>query len=139
MTKNNISTALLALLLASVVFPAAAQNTSFLRKSPVAGMDAKDQAILRAALDEVLAAPDGTTKDWKNPETGSFGRIQVLDSHKDMGTTCRNVRMSSEASGRKGAGNYRLCLADDNTWRFAPNQSSTAAKPVTEPGSESSQ
>ena len=132
MNKSEIANALLALLLICAVLPAAAQNMSFLRKSPIAWMDAKDQAILRAALDDALAAPDGTTRDWKNPETGSFGRIQALDTHEDMGTTCRNIRMRSEAGGRKGAGNYRLCLADDDTWRFAPNQSATDNQPATE-------
>ena len=138
MNKTNIANTLLALLLISGALPATAQNMSFLRKSPVAWMDEKDQAILRAAMDDVLAAPDGTGKDWNNPETGSFGRVEVLDTHADMGTTCRNIRMRNEAGGRKGAGNYRLCRADDGTWRFAPNQSTADKKTITEaaPGSE---
>ncbi len=137
MNKSKIAKALLALLLIAGILPATAQNTSFLRKSPVAWMDAEDQAILRETIDAVLAAPDGTTRDWKNPKTGSFGRVQVLDSHEDMGTTCRNIRMRSEAGGRKGAGSYRLCLADDDTWRFAPNQATTDQSPVTEAEPES--
>ena len=117
-TAAGLLLAAAVLMLGSVV--ATAQNTTFLRESPIAWLDDNDEAILRATIDAVLAAPDGTTTDWLNPETGSKGRIQVLDTHEDFGTTCRRLRMRNEARGRKGGGNFRLCLSEDGQWRFAP-------------------
>mgnify|MGYP001819680661 CR=1 FL=1 len=111
---------LTALVLLLVTTTAVAQNLLFLRESPIAWMNDADEAILRATIDAVLAAPDGTTTDWLNPETGSNGRVQVTDTHEDFGTTCRRLRMRTDASGRKSGGNYRLCLSTDGQWKFAP-------------------
>ena len=48
--------------------------------------------------------------------------IEIIDTHEDYGTTCRTVRTHVNASGREGGGVYRLCLADDDTWQFAPRR-----------------
>jgi len=100
-----------------------AQNLSFLRDSPIGWMDKQDQAILRQTIDAVLVAPDGTKTDWLNTATGSRGQVQVIDELQDFGTTCRHIRMRNEAGGRRDGGVYRLCLATDGKWKFAPNAS----------------
>ena len=121
MYKKNLMLLVTAFITAFVSIPAGAQNLSFLRESPIAWLDDNDEAILRATIDAVLEAPDGTTTDWQNPETGANGRVQVLDTEEAYGTTCRRIKMRNEAKGRKGGGTYRLCLADDGRWKFAPN------------------
>ena len=121
MNRNTPSLALIATLLLTGITAATAQNTLFLRDSPIAFMDDQDEAILRATIDAVMAAPDGTTTDWLNPATGSKGRVQVLDTGEDFDTTCRHIRMRNEASNRKSGGTFRLCLAKDGSWKFAPN------------------
>ena len=121
MNKNKICLALISTILLAGATTATAQNTLFLRDSPIAFMDDQDEAILRATIDAVLAAPDGTATDWMNPATGSKGRVQVLDTGEDFGTTCRHIRMRNEASNRKSGGTFRLCLAKDGSWKFAPN------------------
>lgn len=121
MNKNKICLALISTLLLTGATTATAQNTLFLRDSPIAFMDDQDEAILRETIDAVLAAPDGTTTDWMNPATGSKGRVQVLDTGEDFGTTCRHIRMRNEASNRKSGGIIRLCLGKDGSWKFAPN------------------
>ena len=101
---------------------AGAQNMNFLSKSPIAQMDEADREIYRATVDAVVAAPDGTATDWSNPATGSRGRLEVLDTHQDMGTTCRNIRFDNQTRSSKRAGIFRLCRAEDGSWRFAPRQ-----------------
>ena len=109
-----------------------AQNLNFLRESPIAWLDDNDEAILRATIDSVLEAPDGTATDWQNPATGAKGRVQVLDTHEAYDTSCRRIKMRNEAKGRKSGGTYRLCRSDDGRWRFAPNDDAAAAvKPAT--------
>jgi surface antigen len=105
-----------------VALSAGAQNSMFLSDSPIARMDATDRAILRATLDSIILSPDGTETEWYNPETGSKGKLKVMDTHEDLGTTCRNVKFRNEAKSRRGGGNYRLCLAKDGSWKFAPNR-----------------
>ncbi len=102
--------------------PAAlAQNLGFLSRAPIAQMNEANQAMLSAAFDEALDdTPDGGVVEWRNPDTEASGTIAVLDTHEDYGTTCRTIRTATEAGGRKGAGTYRLCRAEDKTWQFAP-------------------
>jgi surface antigen len=100
---------------------ALAQNLDFLSRAPVAQMSEADQALFSAAFDAALdETPDGGVVEWRNPDTDAGGTITVLDTHEDYGTTCRTLRTATEAGGRKGAGNYRLCRAEDDTWQFAP-------------------
>ena len=65
---------------------------------------------LQTALDETA---DGESLRWSNPDSGSEGTIEVLDTHEDYGTTCRTVRSHSKASGREGGGVYRLCIESE--------------------------
>jgi len=116
-----------------------AQNMLFLRESPIAWLDDDDEVILKDTLDQVILAPDGTSKEWENPETGSTGRLQVLDTHEDFGTTCRHIRMLNEAAGRRGGGIYRLCLSEDGNWRFAPNAENPPSEAATDDSDSPSQ
>ena len=104
---------------------ATAQNISFLSKGPIAYLDDDDKAMLFETLNQALDnSADGESVTWDNPESGHHGRIEILDTHEDYDTTCRTIRTHTTASGREGGGVYRLCRADDNSWRFAPRRRS---------------
>ncbi len=112
-----------ALLFVAAVQATPAQNIDFLYRGPVAYLDEVDKQILSDTLTAALTdAADGDTVAWSNPDTGNHGTIEVIDTHEDYGTTCRTVRTHMEASGREGGGVYRLCLAEDDTWQFAPRR-----------------
>lgn len=112
-----------ALLAVALCNAALAQNIEFLHRGPIAYMDEVDKQILTDTFNAALGnAEDGEKVQWSNPDSGSQGTIEVLDTHEDYGTTCRTVRTHSEAGGREGGGVYRLCLADDDTWQFAPRR-----------------
>ena len=98
------------------------QNTMFLRNSPIAHLNEVDRQILRNTIEEALEAPDGTIMEWSNPDTGSTGRVKVLDTHEDQGLVCRSLRARSEAHGRRADGIYRLCRDDTGKWRFASTE-----------------
>jgi surface antigen len=113
------SASLIGLLL--LAFAAGAQNLGFLKRSAAAELTREDEAYLAEAFRKALEdTPDNEQVDWKNPENGNFGSIELLDTHEDFDTTCRSIRIFTSAGGREGGGRYRLCLADDDTWRFAP-------------------
>ena len=123
MNKNKQRLAVGLVLLISCITTLHGQNLRFMRNSPIGWMSDQDQAILKQTIDAVLVAPTGTKTDWLNSATGSRGRVQVLDEHEDFGTTCRHIRMSNQVRGRTGGGVFRLCLAEDGSWRFAANAS----------------
>jgi surface antigen len=111
--------------LAMVPLPAPAQNTQFFRSAPVAYLNDEDIEIVKSALQDALnEQADDETVAWANPKTGASGSIKVLDTHEDYATTCRNIEMENHAAGRTGKGGYRLCKADDGTWKFAPTRRS---------------
>jgi surface antigen len=102
---------------------AVAQNIQFMHRGPIAYMDEVDKEILSQTLQVALEeSEDGESLRWSNPDSGSEGTIEVLDTHEDYGTTCRTIRSKSTASGREGGGLYRLCRADDGSWQFAPKR-----------------
>jgi surface antigen len=109
-----------------------AQNTMFLRKSPISHLNETDRKILRETIDELLVSPDGTVSNWENPETGSGGRVKVLDTEQTNGLTCRNIRARNQARGRQADGIYRLCKEADGKWRFAPTDKSSVPETTTE-------
>ena len=112
-----------ALLVAALAPAALAQNIDFLHRGPVAYLGDVDKQILRDTFNAALSdAEDGETVRWSNPDSGNDGTVEVLDTHEDYGTTCRTVRTFTRADGREGGGMYRLCLADDDTWQFAPRR-----------------
>ena len=103
--------------------PAAAQNIGFLSRGPIAYLNDDEKALLSETLSRALEdGTDGETVTWENPDTGNNGRIEILDTHEDYGTTCRTIRTHTTAGGREGGGIYRLCRADDDSWRFAPRR-----------------
>ena len=113
----------LGLLLAMIAGAATAQNIEFLYRGPIAYLNDVDKEILTRTFDNALKdAADGETVAWSNPDSGNGGTVEVLDTHEDYDTTCRTVRTHTKAAGREGGGIYRLCLADDDTWQFAPRR-----------------
>lgn len=105
-----------ALLLAAAL-PAAAANIG--SDIPAAHFTEKDKAIFREALDGALAnGADGATLEWSNPQTGAGGQIKPLRSFERDGKPCRTVSVANQAKGRKNAGEYTLCKADQK-WVMA--------------------
>jgi surface antigen len=116
MIRLAVATGLLLL-----AFATGAQNIGFLKRSAASELTREDEVYLQEALRQALEeTPDKQQVDWKNPENGHFGNIRLLDTHEDFDTTCRTIRIFTSAGGREGGGRFRLCLADDDSWRFAP-------------------
>ena len=127
--KHSLS-AIVAVVILLASATAAAQNTMFMRKSPIAHMDEQDRSILRESIDKALLLPDGTVLDWENPATGSGGRLKVLDTLEYQGMTCRNIRARNQARGRQRDGIYKLCKDATGVWRFAKAGNPSSAQQV---------
>ena len=103
--------------------PIHAANLFFLAGAPIAGLDDEDLKMLKeTARDALENGADGVTKSWKNPKTGHFGDITVINTHNDYDTICRTVHFYLSAADKTGRSEFRACKADDGTWHLAPRE-----------------
>jgi len=104
--------------LAAIGSPADAQMGPLARNSPYERFNDKDTRIFEEyrnkALDE---APDQQTMSWENPDTKHRGDFTILKTVKKDGNTCREMRMRTEADGRKGDAVLNWCKIDGK-WRL---------------------
>ncbi len=95
----------------------------WLETSPAAFFDENDWAMFRSTIREHLDnGEDGTSKTWKNSESGNNGTITVINSYKENGTTCRKTVIENHVESRQlsGKGVYRLCKQPDGKWKVVP-------------------
>jgi surface antigen len=71
-------------------------------------------------------APENQVTSWENPDTGAGGDFTVLKTWQQDGRTCREVRVRTHASGRKGNSVVSACKYDKK-WKLigAPRNAST--------------
>jgi|SRR5688572_4138489 len=96
-----------------------AQNwVTLLKNTPAERYDEED---LRMFLDTARKAlAEGKENDvlrWENPRTRARGEFTVLRVFEWQSHPCKEVRVYSEAGGRKGANDRSLCQVDGK-WRL---------------------
>jgi len=109
----------LAAALAALAPVASAQNwVGILKNTPAERFDEEDlRLFLDASRKALNESPDNQTQSWENPKTRAHGDITVLKSFESKGLPCKEVRVRSEAQGRKGDNKLNLCKKDDK-WRL---------------------
>lgn len=110
---------LLAIVLATASFSAAAQNwVALLKNTPAERFDEEDLRLFmdtgRKALNE---GQDNQKLSWENPKTRARGDITVLRSFESKGRPCKEVQLHNEAQGRKNTSTLSLCQVDGK-WRL---------------------
>lgn len=114
----HIAVSLAAILLSASAF---AQGYRWLDTSPVAHFNDEDWTMLRSTARAVLDnGADGTEDSWRNPDSGSYGSIKVLNTYEQNGLRCRRTYFSNSAGGFHGTGIFNLCKVADGTWKIAP-------------------
>jgi len=109
----------LAAALAALAPVASAQNwVGILKNTPAERFDEEDlRLFLDASRKALNESPDNQAQIWENPKTRAHGDITVLKSFESKGLPCKEVRVRSEAQGRKGDNKLNLCKKDDK-WRL---------------------
>ncbi len=117
-------------MLVLIASDASAGNLSFLEDSPVSFFTERDVELMMAAADEALSDNSrDATRDWKNSETGNFGRMEVLGAFKAPdGRLCKRLRVTNNAKAVESRATYSLCRSADGVWRV-----DQAAKPPARP------
>lgn len=103
---------------------AAAQNwVGLLKNSPAEMFDDEDLQIFlaegRKALNE---AKDNETRRWENPKTRARGDFTVTRSFEWKSYGCKELRVNTEAGGRKGTSTFNLCSVEGKWRALAPSQ-----------------
>ncbi|NIM27016.1 MAG: hypothetical protein GTO28_02950 [Gammaproteobacteria bacterium] len=111
---------IVALVLSTLLPPASqASNMRFLEFSPSAFFTEKDWALLRSAARDLLDnQKDGASVTWKNDETGYNGKLTVLTTYADFGTTCRRVRIFSDALEVSATRLVNMCKNKEGEWKI---------------------
>jgi surface antigen len=89
-----------------------------LKNSPAERFDDEDlQLFIKTARRTVNEAPDFQTVSWENPDTKHRGDFTILKTFKKEGHTCKQVRVQTEADGRKATSTVDACQIDGK-WRL---------------------
>lgn len=109
------------ILTVSMVMPWAshASNMRFLEFSPSAFFTEKDWDLVREAATNLLDNhKDGESLSWKNDENGHNGTLKVLNSYADFGTTCRRLKVYSDAIEVSATRVVNMCKNKEGEWKI---------------------
>ena len=110
-----------ALLLGSVMLPLSgyASNMRFLEFSPSAFFTEKDWDLLRGAARNLLDNhKDGESISWKNDDNGHNGKLTLINTFADFGTTCRRMKVFSDAIQVSATRVVNMCKNKEGQWRI---------------------
>lgn len=114
----RLSALILAAAIVSAPLAAHASNMRFLEFSPSAFFTEEDWALLRGAATNLLDnLADGESVSWKNEKTGHNGKLTVLDTYADFGTTCRRMRVFSDAIQVSATRLVNMCRNKKGEWK----------------------
>lgn len=86
-------------------------------QSALTELSDSDWQILKTKAREVLKTSfDGENSVWKNDETGNSGVIQVLSTHTENDSFCRNTQFINTANNVTSTTVVMLCATEDGKW-----------------------
>src|SRR5690349_20176616 len=87
-------------------------------------LTASDKAIVRKIYREDFSTePNGTAREWSNPESQNSGKLTLIDRFTSKGRDCRKVRLQVKPGPKQPAevipANYVLtsCRLQDGSWK----------------------
>ena len=128
MTSRRALPFLLASAFALASPPAAALNwIPLMKNTAFERFDEDDlEMFIQNGRKALNTAPENQVMSWENPDTKAGGDFTVLKTWQKDGRTCKQVRVRTHASGRKGNSVVSACKID-NKWKLigAPQKART--------------
>jgi hypothetical protein len=94
-----------------------AQVFGFLDQGAVRYFRGDDTGLMSNNLTSVLDEPDDDASgDWRNAETGSYGRAVVEKAFEHQGMACRRVRITNHAGGIDDTSVVDMCKVE-GAWK----------------------
>lgn len=94
-------------------------NMRFLEFSPSTYFNDKDWELLQSATRKLLdEGGKGQTVSWKNDENGHNGKLTLLGSFTKFGTTCRRLKVFSDAVEVSATRVVDMCKDKEGEWKI---------------------
>jgi surface antigen len=121
MRQASVISPLVCVLLTMTPGVAFSANAGFLNDTAITALTDADRKI---QLDTALAALESTdptsTKEWRNPTSGSSGRIETLGNFKsEDGLHCRKMKLFTRAKGIESQFAFPVCKNTNGEWFIA--------------------
>ena len=116
---SRFSALILAALVATTPLLSQASNMRFLEFSPSAFFTEEDWDMVRGAAADLLDNhPDGKSVAWKNEANGHNGKLTVLGTYSEFGTTCRRLKVFSDAVEVSATRVVNMCKNKKGEWKI---------------------
>jgi hypothetical protein len=117
--RPRLSALILVVAFVALPWTAHAANMRFLEFSPSAFFTEKDWDLIRAAAEDLLSNhEDGASLTWENEASGYNGKLTVLRTFADFGTTCRRMRVFSDAIEVSATRMVNMCKNKEGLWKI---------------------
>ena len=84
-----------------------------------AQLDERDRLLAGEAYTTALEYnPSDKAADWKNPDSGNYGRVIPVSTYRKNGRYCREFTQEIFIGGEKQTGYGRACRQPDGSWEI---------------------
>ena len=84
-----------------------------------AQLDERDRLLAGEAYNTALEFnPTDKAAEWKNPDSGNYGRIIPVTTYRHNGRYCREFTQEIFVGGEKQTGYGRACRQPDGSWEI---------------------
>lgn len=84
-----------------------------------AQLDERDRLLADEAYNTALEYnPTDKAAEWKNPDTGNYGRVVPVNTYRQNGRYCREFTQEIFIGGQKQTGYGRACRQPDGAWEI---------------------
>jgi surface antigen len=84
-----------------------------------AQLDERDRLLAGEAYNTALEYnPSDKAAEWKNPDTGNYGRVVPVNTYRQNGRYCREFTQEIFVGGQKQTGYGRACRQPDGSWEI---------------------
>ena len=98
-----------------------ASNWQWMRDTPVKSFDSQDWALLEKTINHMLdQGEDGDSEEWRNPETGNGGKVQIMGSMDTDKGVCRDLLITNRTKSNAGSTRLNYCRQPDAQWKIDP-------------------
>ena len=84
-----------------------------------AQLDERDRLLAGEAYNTALEYnPTDKAAEWRNPDTGNYGRVIPVTTYRQNGRYCREFTQEIFIGGQKQTGYGRACRQPDGSWEI---------------------
>ena len=84
-----------------------------------AQLDERDRLLAGEAYNTALEFnPTDKAAEWRNPDTGNYGRVIPVTTYRQNGRYCREFTQEIFVGGQKETGYGRACRQPDGSWEI---------------------